>query len=157
MKQGKILKIRMGHEANCSSGMFFALILMAGGATLVPASIITGGIHAFLLGGNKKPANRWLYWFIPLLLGLVFTVYSVFINLSSGYDDAIFTPLIIGIGLLFILLSFFSYSKAPYMKHPGWLTLLLPLCLIAGTCIMIFLYYVFILYIVPFYDKVLPF
>ncbi|MBN1317539.1 MAG: hypothetical protein JXA42_18800 [Anaerolineales bacterium] len=149
MEQEKVLKIRMGHEANCSSGMVFTMILMGGGVTLLPASIIIGAIHAAKLGNGKKPGRRWLYWFIPLLLGLVFSVYSAYINQTSGYSDAFFTPLVIGIGLLFIFLSFFSYSRSPRMKRPWWLVLQLPLLLIVGTCLMLSLAYLSLLYIIP--------
>jgi hypothetical protein len=155
MNKGKVLKIRMGHEANCSSGMVLVMILMGGGVTLLPASVIIGAIHAAMLGGDKKPAHRWLYWFIPFLLGLAFIGFFTNYDQTSGYGSS-FTLLIIGIGLLFIVLSFISYSKAPRIKHPGWLSLILPLGLIGGTYIVFILFYAFYLYVVPFYENLLP-
>ncbi|MBN1317537.1 MAG: hypothetical protein JXA42_18790 [Anaerolineales bacterium] len=137
MRKGKVFKIRMGHEANCSTGFVFIMALMASGMTLLPASVIISAIHVAILGGGKRPAHRWLYWFIPILVGAICTVLIANFNNNSEFNDSELTPVIFGIGSLFLFTTVFSYFKAPNLTRPKLLMLMSPAILVIGFCLIL--------------------
>lgn len=75
MRKGSILKIKPGHEANCSSGMVATYFMMLGSCSLVPLATITAIIHSLKAGAiSERPLmdrKNLLYLIIPLCVGLL--------------------------------------------------------------------------------------
>jgi hypothetical protein len=138
MKKGRILKVRPGHEANCSSGMIALIVLMGSAVTLLPASLIVAGIQAGGLGRGKSPPGRARYWIIPVGLGIVATVAAVLWVMDSGHSTSYLVPFVLSLGGAFILSCLVGYVLAPRMNHPGWLVLIAPLILAGGSAVSVF-------------------
>lgn len=133
MRKGRILKVRPGHEANCSSGMVALVMLVGAAVTLLPASLIVAGVQAANLGKGKSPSRRGLYWIVPLVVGVLATVLGCMFVGTSGFDSAALVAIVLGIGGSFILACLTGYVMAPRMGHPYWLLLLAPVILVAGS------------------------
>jgi hypothetical protein len=132
MNRGQVIKVKSGHEANCSSGMIALTVLMGAAVTLLPASLIVAGLQAAGLGQGKSPRRRALYWVIPVGLGLVATLVTAGWVTTLGYNDSYLVLVVLVIGGSFVLASLTGYVLAPRMNRPAWLFLLAPLILVAG-------------------------
>jgi hypothetical protein len=131
MHKGKILKIRMGHEANCSSGMVAMFMLMVGGVTYLPLSPITAVVQAASLPADApQTRSRAKYWVIPQVLGVGITAFLVYGALNSGY--AVSGPLLtaLAMGLSFALSVIVGYKLASRIGY--WVCLVNPLVLVVG-------------------------
>jgi len=118
MGEGKILKIRLGHEANCSSGMVAMFILFLGAVTHFPLSIITSAIQAKKMPVNAQRNRRdFRYWLIPQLLGLVITAIMISIAVTSGYGilGPLMTALIVGISFAISITA--GYILVPRIRY----------------------------------------
>jgi hypothetical protein len=133
MRKGRILKVRSGHEANCSSGMVALTILMGAAVTLLPSSLIVAGIQAGGLGRDRTPPNRQLYWILPVGLGILLTGLTAWWSTGLGYNDRYLVLFVLGVGGSFILACVIGYVSAPRMNHPGWLVLIAPLIVVVGS------------------------
>jgi hypothetical protein len=132
MKKGKILKIRVGHEANCSSGMvpMFMLILGSGGGLLatLAASVAQAMAH------HKNASTRRLskgYLLIPIVLGLLGIAALglwLYPESYSRADQASIVALGLGIAASYSLTVGGGYLLAPRLRY--WLLLVAPLIFI---------------------------
>jgi len=88
MKKGTILKIRLGHEANCSSGMVAMAILMVAAYTHFPLTVITGIVQAVALE-RGRPRSQWhvMYWIVPQMIGLCCTAILVWLSVDHIYGN----------------------------------------------------------------------
>jgi hypothetical protein len=139
MTRGRILKVKEGHEANCSSGMIALMILIGAGVTLLPASLITAGLQATRLRRGESPLKQTQYWAIPVGFGIIATLVGIWFVSSSGYSDSYLLPLVLSLGGSYILAVMTGYALAPRLKRTGWLFLLVPLILVAGGAISLYL------------------
>jgi predicted lysophospholipase L1 biosynthesis ABC-type transport system permease subunit len=131
MKTGKILKVRLGHEANCSSGMVGLVMLMLGAVTYLPLSLITATVQAAKLK-RDNPKSKWqiLYWVIPQVLGLGLFALQLWIA-NDGYGLAGWLlELAIAFELCFALAVTAGYIIVRRLRYPFLLCLLVPLILI---------------------------
>lgn len=137
MQKGKILKVRMGHEANCSSGMVVVFLLMIGGVAYLPLSLITAAVQAAKLRGDASHTRkRVLYWVIPQLLGLGVVVAMLYVTFTGNYGTTV--PLIVALALA---ISFAMSVTAGYWFAPelGYLVLIVcPLVFIIGLIVLLF-------------------
>ena len=136
MNRGQVIKVKSGHEANCSSGMIALTILMGAAVTLLPATLIVAGLQAAHLGQGKSPRRRALYWTVPVALGLVATLLTAGWVTTLGYNDSYLVRMVLAVGGSFILACLTGYVLAPRMNHPAWLVLLVPLILVAGGAVL---------------------
>jgi hypothetical protein len=132
MNRGQVIKVKSGHDANCSSGMIALTVLMGAAVTLLPISLIVAGIQAANLGRGQCPRRRALYWIVPVGLGLVATLVAAGWVTSLGYSDSYLVRVVVVVGGSFILAGLTGYMLAPRMNRPAWLVLLAPLILVAG-------------------------
>jgi ABC-type transport system involved in cytochrome c biogenesis permease subunit len=131
MNKGKILKIRMGHEANCSSGMVSLLLLMIGTVTYVPLSVITAAVQAKKMPEDAPKGRKLLiYLIIPQVLGLAITAYLVYQAYTAGYNPQ--SPLVLALvmGCSFALSVAIGYTLASRMRYLN--CLVVPSVLVAG-------------------------
>lgn len=129
MHKGKILKVRPGHEANCSSGMIAMFVLMAGGTLYLPLAMITAIVQA--TGSSKAQTTgdrKWRYWIVPQILGLVPLAHLVHTTYSSGYGVTLPLLISLAMGLAFALTTAAGYILAPRIRY--WLCLLVPVLLV---------------------------
>jgi len=138
MHKGKILKIRIGHEANCSSGMVAMFMLMVGGVTYLPLSLITAAIQASKLRADvARTGKRIGYWVVPQVLGLGVAAFLVYWAFTSNY--AVTGPLItaLAMGLSFALSVTAGYRLAPRIGY--WICVVAPLVLVLASWGSIFI------------------
>jgi hypothetical protein len=134
MRKGKILKIRMGHEANCSSGMVFLGMLFYSAVLHLPTGLITAGLQA---GDVKKRGEiRKGIQLVPQIVGLLITAFLFYI----GYDWGEFSYGVLGlfIGAAFAI-SVFAGNKLAH-KIGYWNLLVVPLINIASAYVLFWLY-----------------
>ena len=141
MNRGRILKVRSGHEANCSSGMVALVVLVSAAVTLLPASLVVTGIQAFKQGPGKSPRWRWLYWAIPLVLSGLAIWAGYMMVIDSGHNTGFLVSFVFGTGGSFFLACLTGYVMAPRMDRPGWLVLMAPVILVAGSLLSLFISY----------------
>ena len=122
MENGKILKVRFGHEANCSSGAFLALILFVSAATHLPMSLIVSGIQAHQVKKQKEISKK-LKW-VPHIVGIVITLGLLVIAISSGFDREFLGLVAVVIGGVFSLAVFIGTKLAPKIGY--WNLLVVP-------------------------------
>ena len=131
MSKGKILKIRIGHEANCSSGMVAMFMLMVGGVTYLPLSVTTAAVQASKLStGALRGGKGTSCWIIPQVLGLVVTAFLVYGSFTSGYGVSGPLSAALAMGVSFALAVTVGYVLASRIKY--WVCLVSPLILTAG-------------------------
>ncbi|MEW6347869.1 MAG: ankyrin repeat domain-containing protein [Thermodesulfobacteriota bacterium] len=116
MPKGRILKIKPGHEANCSSGMVAFAVLMTCGVTLLPLSLITAIVHSLKAGSlAERPLrsrkNIW-YWIIPSCLGCVITALMLWLALTSGHSARVPVTEGVVMGAAFIVAVSMTYYLA---------------------------------------------
>jgi hypothetical protein len=112
---GKILKVRYGHEANCSSGMFLLVMLFAGAVTYLPAAVITSAVQAHQARrlGEISQRAKW----IPQVIGLVITV-GLFIWVNpSGYNATSLGILAVVLGVGFAIAVYLGSKLAPKIGY----------------------------------------
>lgn len=139
MDKGKVLKIRVGHEANCSSGMVVVYILMVAAVTHLPLSLIAASAQAAKLNKDAPRKERRLrYWLIPQILGLVCTAFMVWLSFDSfyGYSSDL-AMLALAIGGSFALAITIGYFLAARMRSSGWVVLIVPLAFVLGVVLFI--------------------
>jgi hypothetical protein len=137
MRKGKILKARLGREANCSSGMvpMFMLILGGGGSLL----LVLGASIAQAIGHHKSASTGKLskrYLLIPLVFGLVIVtgLGLWFYPMSySRADEATIIVLGLGLATWYSLAVVAGYRLASRVRY--WICLLVPLLFALGTAI----------------------
>jgi hypothetical protein len=127
MKKGKILKVRLGHEANCSSGMFLLMMLYLSAYTYLPTSLITSGIQAHQARRHGE-INKKTIW-IPQVIGLVFSIALFLIGITSGYDEVYLGMMAVGIGAAFAIAVYAGSKLAPQIGY--WNILAVPLIQVA--------------------------
>ena len=123
MKQGKILKIRLGHEANCSSGMILIAMFFASAVTHLPTAAITSGIQARQAKRNGEISK--MVQVISQIIGLVFTVLLFFYGVLSGYSGAFLGLMALMLGAGFAIAVFIGGRLAPKIGY--WNILAVPL------------------------------
>jgi hypothetical protein len=131
MNKGKILKIRMGHEANCSSGMVSLLLLMIGTVTYVPLSVIAAAVQAKKMPEDAPQGRkRLIYLIVPQVLGLAITAYLVYQAYTAGYNPE--SPLVLSLvmGCSFALSIAVGYKLASRIRYLN--CLVVPAVLVAG-------------------------
>lgn len=133
MKNGKILKVRLGHEANCSSGMIFVAMLFLSVITYLPAAVITSAIHANQAkksGGINQKAKS-----IPQIIGLVITIGMFIFGVTSGYNAGSLGMIAVVLGAGFAITAYISSRLAPKIGY--WNILAVPVILVALVYILI--------------------
>lgn len=127
MKKGKILKVRLGHEANCSSGMFLLMMLYLSAFTHLPTSLIASGIqaHQARSRGEISKKTKW----IPQVIGLVFTIGLFLIGIDSGYDGVYLGMMAVVLGAAFAIAVYAGSKLAPKIGY--WNILAVPLIQVA--------------------------
>lgn len=131
MHRGKILKIRMGHEANCSSGMVVLFLLMIGAVTYFPLSVITAAVQAKMMPKEAPQGRkRLIYLIIPQLLGLAITAFLAYEAYTAGYNPE--SPLVLAVvmGCSFALSIAVGYKLASRIRYLN--CLVVPSILVAG-------------------------
>ena len=126
MKNGKILKVRLGHEANCSSGMIFVAMLFLSVITYLPTAVITATIHANQAkksGSISQKARS-----IPQIIGLVITIGMLIFGVTSGYNAESLGIIAIVLGAGFAITVYISNKVAPKIGY--WNILAVPLILV---------------------------
>jgi hypothetical protein len=134
MQKGKIVKVRVGHEANCSSGMIAMFLLMGGAATYLPLALISAVVQASRLSEKgRENSAKLMYWLVPQLLGLGLTAFGVYFALTSGYGVS--GPLLIALimGVSFAIAVSVGYKLAPRIRY--WVCLVVPLITMSGVAI----------------------
>lgn len=138
MSKGKILKIRVGHEANCSSEMVVMYMLALGGVTYLPMSLITTAVQAAKLRTDTPRGwKRLLYWFVPQIVGLGLTAYFVRLAFNSSYS--VIGPVVMALTMgmsLFVSITA-SYILVPRLKHRSLIYLIAPLVMVLS-CIALY-------------------
>jgi hypothetical protein len=137
MFKGRILKIRPGHEANCSSGMIpmFMLVLGSGASFL----LTLGPSIALVLGHCRStPSGRLSKWYLiaPLVLGWLVVAGLVLWLYPESYsrsDEAAIVVLGLGIAASYSLAVAAGYRLVPRLR--GWICLLTPLICALGVII----------------------
>lgn len=131
MNKGKILKIRMGHEANCSSGMVTLFLLMIGAATYVPLSLITAVVQAKKMPGEAPQGKkRLIYLIIPQVLGLAITAFLAYEAFTMGYNPKGPFAVVLIMGIAFALSIAVGYKLASRISYLN--CLVVPSVLVAG-------------------------
>jgi len=131
MRRGKILKIRMGHEANCSSGMVTLFLMMLGTVTYIPLSVITAAVQAKKMPEDAPQGKkRLIYLIIPQVLGLAITAFLVYQAYTAGYNPQ--SPLVLALvmGSSFALSIAVGYKLASRISYLN--CLVVPSVLVAG-------------------------
>jgi hypothetical protein len=125
VEKGKILKVRLGHEANCSSGMNALPLIFAAAVIHLPLTLIAAVLQA---RSPHKPITERLPWqlILPQILGLAGIVWIT----VGDVEDMIISGVIFGLAYLGTITI--GFVRAPKMKYPWLLLLMLPLMLIVG-------------------------
>lgn len=84
MKKGRILKVRLGHEANCSSGMILLIMLFGSAITYLPAAAITGGVQVSETKRDGNVSDKTKRG--SQIAGLIFTIGLFLLGVTSGYS-----------------------------------------------------------------------
>ena len=138
--KGKILKIRLGHEANCSSGMIAMFILMAAAVTHLPLAIVTAIIHVTRLKKDAEKKWRILYWLVPQILGLGFTAFLIRLSLDEFYGYSRYlTVFAAAIGASFALATTATYLPASRIRRAWLVVPMAPLVFVLGVALSIVL------------------
>jgi len=134
MKKGKILKIRLGHEANCSSGMFLLVMLYLSAFTHLPTAFITSGIQADQAKkhGEISRKTKW----IPQVIGLIFTAVLFYFGWTSGYSDVYLGMMGLVLGGAFAIAVFAGSKLASKIGY--WNMLVVPIIQVAIFFLLIF-------------------
>lgn len=134
MQEGKILKIRVGHEANCSSGMVPLIMLMFGGPTFLLLTIVASIVQAVKLKDDAVTSERRKrYLTVPLVIGLTVAAGLTLFFLPASYgasDQAACLLLGIGSAVSWSLAIAAGYRLAPRIR--GFVCLVVPLILVAS-------------------------
>jgi hypothetical protein len=138
MSKGKILRVRMGHEANCSSGMYAAyFILIVGRAAFLLVALLSLVVQAANL---RNPAlddrRRFRYWATPQVIGLILSailILFVFFVDSIGLWSLWMVLLVLSIP--FALSITVGYVLLPRIKYPILSVLIALLVFGAGTMV----------------------
>lgn len=138
MQEGKILKIRVGHEANCSSGMVPLIMLMFGGPTFLLLTIVASIVQAAKLKDDALTSERRKrYLTVPLVIGLIVAAGLTIFFLVASYgasDQA--ACLILGLSSIVScsLAIAAGYKLVPRIR--GFVCLVAPLIFVAGFAIL---------------------
>lgn len=137
MKGKGILRVRLGHEANCSSGMVVMATFLASGLVLLPLTVITGVCQAIDLKADAPKSKRaFLYWLLPLIPGLV--VMAFLLRLASNYVlGPDLAALILGPVTFYALAIWIGYHYAPRFKRTGFRVLIVPGIFVLGWAALI--------------------
>lgn len=129
MRRGKIIKIRIGHEANCSSGMVALGMLMLGAITYLPLSLIAAVLQTATMPRVKSQRQKWIiYLIIPLALGLIITALLAYWASTRGYAREDLLGLALIMGLSFAVSVTGGYKLAPKIRY--WNCLAVPIILL---------------------------
>ncbi len=135
MSQGKILKIRLGHEANCSSGMVTGMILTFACIGQLPVAVITASIQAAAAKRKWSKLGRFLTWIIPQVLGLAFIAFYIQ-RADYGWGFSRYPYEIITttatIAASFALAISAGYFLAPRLRSPFWVIPIVPVIFVAS-------------------------
>jgi hypothetical protein len=143
LTKGKILKVRIGHEANCSSGMIAGFLVIYGSGAYLLLSLITSMTHAVVRAANLRTGEEGgrvpiVYWIVPQVIGLVLTV---LLGWVAFWDNAATLVVIALMMSIFLALSTVAgYVLIQRTRHPILLfgvVLLVPL--IFAVCMTIYL------------------
>ena len=135
MSQGKILKIRLGHEANCSSGMVSGMIMAYACMGQVPVAIITASMQMAAARMRWPKIGRRLTWIVPQVLGLAFIVfYFQRADYGWGYSrypyETITTTATFATG--FALAISLGYFLTQRLRSPIWAIPIVPAAFVAS-------------------------
>lgn len=139
--KGKILKIRMGHEANCSSAMFLVLMLYAGAATYLPTGMITAGLQAHQArsdGEVNKNTNR-----SAQIIGLIITcgLFIFGVTIGNGGFSLGLSAVVFGAGYaLAVYLGSKLASKISYLNILAVPIIQIALIFVGCWLVLFFLY-----------------
>lgn len=133
MSKGQILKVKIGHDANCSSGMITMVFLLYGSGVYLLLSFITSVVCAVirtikLKTHRKKDKVHILYWIIPQILGLGLTAFLGCVAFAD--NAAVLTVGALAMNIFLALSTVIGYILMQRIKHPVLLigtTLLVPL------------------------------
>lgn len=123
MKTGKILKIRIGHEANCSSGMILLVMLYGSAITYLPTGAITGGLQADQARRAGVVSNRINR--NSQIAGLIFTIGLFILGVTSGYSVSFLGMAALVLGGAYAVAVYAGGNLAPKIGY--WNILLVPL------------------------------
>jgi len=123
MNNGKILKIRLGHEANCSSGMVLIAMLFVSGVTHLPTAVIASAVQGYQ-ARRKGEVSQKAMW-IPQVIGLVFTAAMFIYGVVSGYSATYLGIMVLVLGAVFALAVYIGSRLAPKIGY--WNILAVPL------------------------------
>lgn len=127
MKKGKILKVRLGHEANCSSGMFLLAMFYYSALTHLLTAVTTAFIQSHQVRYHSEISKK-TKW-IPQVIGLVFTVGLFLLGIDSGYDAAYLGMMAVVLGAGFAIAVYIGSRLAPKIGY--WNILAVPLIQVA--------------------------
>ena len=134
MRKGKILKVRPGHEANCSSGMVPLFLLVLGGGS---GLLITVGTAVAQATGRRKQAAAGRlgrgYLVVPLVLALVvLTGLGLWLygESYSRIDEVAIVVLSLGLAASAAGAVAAGYRLAPRVRY--WILLIVPLVFLGG-------------------------
>lgn len=134
MEKGKILKIRFGHEANCSSGMIMIIMLYVSAFTHLPTAIISSAIQAQQARnlGEISKATKWT----PQVFGLIITFGLFFFGANSGYDGLSLGLMAFIFGGGFAVAVYIGSLLAPKIGY--WNILVIPLIQVSSVILIYF-------------------
>lgn len=141
-QKGRILRIRMGHEANCSSGMISGFFLMCGSGVYLLLSLITSTVYAVVRTNMVKRDEQdskmpIAYWTVPQLPGLGLAILLGWIAFAD--NAAYLTIGALAMSVFLALSTGVGYILMQRVRRPVLLigtALLVPL--IYAVCLVIF-------------------
>ena len=122
MEKGKILKVRFGHEANCSAGAFLTMILYVSAATYLPMTLIVSGIQAHQVR-KRGEISKNLKW-VPHIVGILITLGLLIIAFSSSFGRVFLGLVAVVLGGVFSIAVFIGAKLAPKIGY--WNMLVVP-------------------------------
>lgn len=137
MGKGKILKIRLGHEANCSSGAVVIVLWGVGSATYLLLAIVAAIVQAAIIAW-RRPS-----WIILLILVALFAAPLAYVALTNGLGDSSHPHLLFVLPaiLSYVLTTIIGYVLASRLESPYHVCLVTPMIFV--TCDVLFSYLIF--------------
>lgn len=123
MKKGKILKVRMGHEANCSSGMILLVMLFGSAITYLPAAAITGGVQVKETERDGYVSEKTQRG--SQIGGLIITIGMFLLGVTSGYSASFLGMAALILGAGYAIAVHTGKNLAP--KIGNWNILVVPI------------------------------
>jgi hypothetical protein len=128
MGKGKILKVRLGHEANCSSGMVAIILWGLGTATYLLLAIVAAIVQATIIAW-RRPS-----WIILPILVALFAAPLAYVALTNGLGDSSHPHLLFVLPaiLSYVLTVIIGYVLASRLESPYHICLVTPMIFV--TC-----------------------